>query len=1224
MTEASSAPLLASFGESLGPFASRFHIEAALGAGGYGTVVRALDRRQGKRVALKIPHAGDTRGLLAIKREFRVLAGVSHPNLVAFHELFVADGAWFFSMELVRGMDCAQWIERAGVGAIPDVLGGLASGLAHLHAMEILHGDLKPSNAWVDAHGTPLLLDFGLARHRAHESSEERVAGTLPYLAPELFAGGKPSAASDLYALGVLAYELVTGRPAFTGTAAEIMGRKVLGPDIVVEGARAGVSDACIALVEGMLARDPQARPSASDVIERSGRASRHVPSLAPQTLLGRERELDALLASLGRAEAGVPELVFLEGPAGIGKTTLLDHFATRATRGGAFVSRSRCSEHEAVPFQALDGIVDGLAARLVVDDTLRDAVRDPRAFVAVADLFPVFDGVLASCEPAPERRDVAVSAPERRRLAARALAEVLVDLSRARPLVLVIDDAHWADEDGARLLEELLEAVVGAPVMIVIGHRSGDHGEPLAILRKLARAPLRRRARTDLAHARVTELSLAPLSESDAQLMLGARQGAERDALVLAAGGSPFLLETLALLEPRAIAANDAAVASDWLERAVIGRLDALAPDARLLLEAVCVAGHPIPHDLIAASLGVEVDLLALKRLGAARLVRTAPVGRAREVALEPYHDHLRRIVRARIGDEREKRLHRAMAKALANRTDADPMWICLHLRGAGELVRAARHAAEGAQRAARALAFAQAADLFGFAIEHHEGDAAARRTMEIARAEALANAGRGRDAAEQYTRAAEGADVADRHDLSRRASEQFLRAGYFAEGTNMMERVLEQAGVEVRRTPLRAIASLVRHRRWLAKHGLAARPPSERADPVRTPDPKEARAIDALASGAMGLSVVDSVRSADMMSEALRRSLEAGDRTRLASALGWWTAFVANEGGPAEKTTRSILATAREETAAHGDAYARGCLCAAAGMTEFHLGHFGEARAHFERGVRVFEEETHGTTKEASTLHIFHHATLAVGGRLDELAQRTEERVRISEARGERYALVNYRQGLMILRWLAIGAPERAEEDLARAMDGFGASGFVVQHWFDVWGHIALMLYRDQRDAARALWEKTRPRLVASLLLRTQFTRTQSFAMEAVTAAARLEAGGLGPIARAQLGAWGRAAASRARGEDRPWARAIGALLEACMLGAYGESKRARALLEETLPALESTELGLYAALAHERLGVRDPAHRARAEAWAEAEGVTTLEPLARAILPGLSRLG
>ncbi|MBN8611597.1 MAG: hypothetical protein J0L92_13475, partial [Deltaproteobacteria bacterium] len=498
------------------------------------------------------------------------------------------------------------------------------------------------------------------------------------------------------------------------------------------------------------------------------------------------------------------------------------------------------------------------------------------------------------------------------------------------------------------------------------------------------------------------------------------------------------------------------------------------------------------------------------------------------------------------------------------------------------------------------------------------------ARRTMEVARAEALANAGRGRDAAEQYVRAAEGAHVADRHELQRRASEQFLRAGYFAEGTHMLERVLEQAGVEVRRTPLRAIASLVSHRRWLARHGLSPASPADRAAAARAADPSHARAIDALASGAMGLSVVDSIRSADMMSEALRRSLEASDRTRLAGALSWWTAFVANEGGPAEATTRSILAKAREETLAHGDAYARGCLSAASGMTEFHLGHFGEARAHYERGIRTFEEETHGTTKEASTLHIFHHATLAIGGRLDELSQRTEERVRVSEARGERYALVNYRQGLMILRWLAVDAPERAEEDLDRAMDGFGVTGFVVQHWFDAWGRIALHLFRDQREEARALWERTRPRLVASLLLRTQFTRTQSFVMEAVTAAARIESGGLGPMARARLGAWARAAIGHARGEDRAWARALGAVIEACLLGAYGEATRARALLEDTLPQLESSELGLYAALVHERLGARDPSHRAVAEAWAEAEGVTAIASLARALLPGLSRLG
>lgn len=1233
------APLL----PSLGPFASRFEIEAVLGRGGYGTVVRALDRKQGRKVALKLPHVADAQSLLAIKREFRVLAGVSHPNLVAFHELFVGPSEWFFSMELVRGMDVVQWVERAGAASLVELARGLALGLAHLHALGILHGDLKPSNAWVDARGTPVLLDFGLSRHGAAQASSERLAGTLGFLAPELFAGASPSPASDLYALGVLLVELLSGRPAFEGSGAEIVGRKLLGPPPDLERLRSRAPAELVAIAEALVSTDPKPRPSAAEIAARLGQ--RVAPaSIAPAesgALLGRARELAALAAARARVERGAPELVFVEGPAGIGKTTLLDRFASTAARDGLLVLRARCSEHESVPFQALDGAVDALATQLVAEDALREAISEPGALRAVAALFPVFDEVVAACDEglAPEVQD-AVAAPERRRLAARALASVLADASRVRAVVMIVDDAHWADEDGARLLEELLEALSGVAVLVVIGHRSGESHQPLSVLLRLERERARPGRRRLEGRLRVSRIVVAPLEASDARSMLAsvlapevdardrASDAARRDALVEAAAGSPFLLEAVALAGADRIAALDVP-AERLLERAVGARLEALDADARRLFEVVCLAGRPIPHELVAEALGVEADVLALRRLVAARLIRTAPVlerrgdARVRDIALEPYHDHLRRLVREGLDEEQRARLHRAIARALRARArggdeDGALLWQCLHLRGAGELVSAARLASEGAWRSARALAFAQAAELFGFAIAHHEGDREERRRMEVARAEALANAGRGRDAAEQYLRAAEQAAIEHEHELLRRAAEQLLRAGYYAEGTRILEEVLRAADVRIRRTPLHAIASLVTHRRWLARHGLV--PPHA----AREAPPAALRAIDALASGAMGLSVVDSIRSADMMSEALRRTLEVGARGRLGASLSWHAAFAANEGGPSERTTRSILARAKEETEAHGDAYARGCLAAASGMTEFHLGHFGAARECFERGIHVFERETHGTTKETSTLHIFHHATLALAGRLDELSRRTEERERISEARGERYALVNFRQGLMILRWLAADEPARAEEDLALAMRGLEVPGFVVQHWFDVWGRVVVLLYRQRPEEARALWESARGRVLGSLLLRTQFTRVQSYALEAFTAAARLERGGLGPLARARVGAWGRAAIARALSEDRAWARALGGVLEACLLGAYGERSRARDRLEPLVAELDRTELGLYASLVGHQLGASDEAHAARARRWAEEEGVVRLPALAAAIVPGLSELG
>lgn len=1203
----------------LGPFASRFRIERVLGSGGYGTVYRALDEVQRRRVALKVPHTLDARALLALKEEFRSLAGISHPNLVAFHELFVGPEQSFFTMDLVRGVDCVRWIERAGPAAIHDVVRGLASGLEALHAARIVHRDLKPSNAWVDTNGVPVLLDFGLARAFDRDVTAETLAGTPAYLAPELLRGAQPSPASDLYALGVVMYEMVVGRPPFEGSSMAVLGQKLLGGPVRVKETRASGLAELVPVIESLLDADPERRPSASEIVRvalRDLAPSRSSAGALP--FVGREAELASLERALAQAQRGEPRVVFLEGPAGIGKSTLVDRFVARIAAPDVLVLRGRCSEHEAVPFKALDALVDALARRLRDDDELREEVPDLEALALVAEAFPVFGQVLAELETAPPPPRRAAEAQERRRRAARALAEVLGSIARKRALVLVIDDLHWADEDGASVLCETLGALGAARVLLLALHRDGVEREPLARIRTLDRPT----AGVAGASALVTErLVVPPLSPAEAHALLGSSVAGTVEREVLeAAAGSPFLLETLGAARTLGRATVPSSVTeglgADLVTRAVAARMEALAPSARAVLEAVCAAGHAIAHDVVAEALGVDVDVAALRALGAARLVRTAPaLQRGGAMEIEAYHDRLREVVLTLIEPPRRSALHAALARVFVSRTDADPMWACMHLEASGQLERAARYAEEGAHRAAQSLAFVRAAELYRFALAHHAPDDARARSLEVALAEALANAGRGREAADAFLVASKRApELASQHELARRAAEQYLRAGFFHEGVQHLEAVLEAAGIEPRRTPLRAVVSLVRNRIWLRRRGLDV-PDVARSEP----DPAERRRIEVLRSGAVGLSVVDSIRSADLMSEALRRSLANGDRAGLGAALSWWAAFIANEGGPAEQGTRAILEAARREIDAHGDAYGRGCFEAASGLTEFHLGAFGTARAHFEKGLRIFEQETRGTTKEASTLHIFHHATLAIDGRLGELARRTDERVRISESRGERYALVNYRQGLMILRWLASDRPDLAEHDLERAMEHFDIDGFVVQHWFDAWGRIATLLYRGRAGQARRVWVATRRRLLASLLVRTQFTRVHSYALEAMTAAAVLAEGDASAAERARLRAWARVAIRWIAAEDRAWTAALARLLEACLLGAEGAEDEARAVLASAVPALERSELGLYAALARHHLGANEVVDRQRAAEWAAREGVVDLDRLARGLLPG-----
>ena len=244
----------------------RFELVDELGRGGMGIVYRARDRQRGGEVALKALHEVKPAELLRLKREFRVMCNVRHPNLVRLGELIERDGGWFFTMELVAGVDFLDWVGapappgRAAAGdsnpattaepaaarrprgaptsrarwvtpvcrpvqplpppasqrpppvfdelRLRAALRGVADGLAGLHGAGLVHRDVKPSNIKIDASGRVVLLDFGVTV--ALDDADREIAGTYAYMAPEQAARSRDSAA-DWYAVGVMLFRAMTG-----------------------------------------------------------------------------------------------------------------------------------------------------------------------------------------------------------------------------------------------------------------------------------------------------------------------------------------------------------------------------------------------------------------------------------------------------------------------------------------------------------------------------------------------------------------------------------------------------------------------------------------------------------------------------------------------------------------------------------------------------------------------------------------------------------------------------------------------------------------------------------------------------------------------------------------------------------------------------------------------------------------------------------------------------
>jgi predicted Ser/Thr protein kinase len=249
--------------------AGRYQIERLLGRGGMGEVYRAEDLTLDQTVALKfLPDAvrDDHARLARFRSEVSVARQVSHPNVCRVYDIGEADGHIFLSMEYIDGEDLATLLRRIGRLA-PDKAAEMArqlcAGLAAAHDRGVLHRDLKPANVMVDGRGRVRLADFGLAGVVAADTGA--LAGTPAYMAPELFAGHPTTIKSDIYALGLVLYEMFTGKPAFAGaTVNEIVRQHREATPTSVTQVVGELDPAVDRVIKRCLSKDPAERPSSA------------------------------------------------------------------------------------------------------------------------------------------------------------------------------------------------------------------------------------------------------------------------------------------------------------------------------------------------------------------------------------------------------------------------------------------------------------------------------------------------------------------------------------------------------------------------------------------------------------------------------------------------------------------------------------------------------------------------------------------------------------------------------------------------------------------------------------------------------------------------------------------------------------------------------------------------------------------------------------------------
>ena len=285
--------------------AGRYRLVSLIGRGGMGEVFRAEDMKLGHPVALKfLPSdvAGDPATLERLYAEVRIGRQISHPNVCRLYDIVEVEGYRFIAMEYVDGEDLASLLRRIGnltPAKALDIARGLCAGLAAVHERGVIHRDLKPGNVMIDGRGRPRITDFGLATVSDQSGTSTGFAGTPPYMAPEQFEGKEASVRSDIYALGLILYEMFTGKRIFNGSVSEIIAQQKSSKPLSVTSRLRAIDPAVERVVLRCLEEDPAARP----------------PSV--ETVLAALPGGDPLAAALAAGETPSPAMVAAAGKVG-------------------------------------------------------------------------------------------------------------------------------------------------------------------------------------------------------------------------------------------------------------------------------------------------------------------------------------------------------------------------------------------------------------------------------------------------------------------------------------------------------------------------------------------------------------------------------------------------------------------------------------------------------------------------------------------------------------------------------------------------------------------------------------------------------------------------------------------------------------------------------------------------------------------------------------------
>ncbi len=659
---------------------------APLGRGESGAVYRAT--RKEVECVIKLPAGTQLTPEQASSflREASMLARVEHKGLARIFEAGWSDNHPYMVMEFIDGDTLANKIAAGGLTE-KQVVGWaieLADTLTRVHQIGIVHRDIKPSNIMIDRDGATRLIDFGLAQ--AADAGDAAYAGSFGYSPPEQTGMIKRTidGRADLYSLGVVLYEALTGRPPFEAAdVSELIRLHAVQPPPDLR-AKRGVSPAFAEIVHKLLAKDPDDRYQSAAALAvdlrqldklnqevtrglRLGTQMDRAGRYGDGPLIGRVTEIERLRAELGQVFAGAGRTMLVNGASGLGKSRLVRELLADAEDGEAVILRGKCEKGDVTPFAPIRDAMDELARRAQRwEPTARERVELIEASESVAGALAMISTRMAALLGVDARQGASGDKEAFLNL----LAQFFIRYAkRSKGVVLFVDDVQWADP-GTRTLLSLLANERAARLLVICAARNDEASRP-AIERfrgEAGRGLDGEITLTPFDPASVRAYTIAYLNNSDISDDIV-------DQLQVRSQGSPF-----AINEYLRTLLDGGALLPHWgtwtLDRSrfeklqlptnildlIMGRVESLGEDTRRVLAHAAVLGNQFDVSTLGRLYGDEsgMHLGLAHALGASLIERT-------DTGYAFVHDRILEAMLGSVGEAELRRMHDAAARCLA-----------------------------------------------------------------------------------------------------------------------------------------------------------------------------------------------------------------------------------------------------------------------------------------------------------------------------------------------------------------------------------------------------------------------------------------------------------------------------------------------------------------------------------------------------------------------------